>query len=93
MSAAVRDFGYHTEQIDGVEVEKPLPKKLHAIIENYSLILLAHSAKPYRSAPGTERALRPRPASAGQLRSESIRAIHWRRLGRSPGVWAALDKE
>jgi Uma2 family endonuclease len=35
MSAILTEPLYHAELIDGVEVAKPLPKKLHAVIQSY----------------------------------------------------------
>jgi Uma2 family endonuclease len=32
--------GYHVELIDGIEIEKPLPKKFHAIIQRFLLLVL-----------------------------------------------------
>ena len=40
MSAALVTPQYHVELIDGREVEKPLPKKLHVMIQTYLLIVL-----------------------------------------------------
>jgi len=49
MSAA---FVYHTERIAGKEIQKPLPKKLHAIIQMYLLMLLKSSLpEEYRVLP------------------------------------------
>jgi Uma2 family endonuclease len=39
MSTATQ-FRYHTETINGVEIQKPLPKRLHAIIQKRILYLL-----------------------------------------------------
>lgn len=33
--------GYHTELLDGAEIERPLPKKLHALIQRFLLPVLA----------------------------------------------------
>ena len=35
MSAALAGFSYHTELIDGREIEKPLPKNLHAFVQTF----------------------------------------------------------
>ncbi len=40
MSTAAIDSLYHTEFIDGQEVQKPLPKKLHALIQKFLLLAL-----------------------------------------------------
>jgi hypothetical protein len=37
---AVSEPIYHTELIDGHEIEKPLPNKLHALIQRYLMLLL-----------------------------------------------------
>lgn len=34
---------YHTELIDGQEIQKPLPKKLHMLIQRYLTILLMNT--------------------------------------------------
>jgi hypothetical protein len=48
----VREFSYYTERIDGVELEKPLPDKRHAVIQNYLLVLFAQTLPwPYRALP------------------------------------------
>jgi hypothetical protein len=41
MSSVLTQAPYHTERIDGQEIEKPLPKKLHAIIQSYIMIAAA----------------------------------------------------
>lgn len=42
---------YHMELIDGVEVEKPLPKNLHAFVQSYLLVFLTQMLpRPYRVA-------------------------------------------
>ena len=41
MSAIATEWRYHTELIDGREVEKHTPKKLHATIQKYLLLLLS----------------------------------------------------
>ncbi len=41
MSTALTGAGYHTELINGEEIEKPLPKEIHAIIQAYLQITLA----------------------------------------------------
>ncbi|MGA8025761.1 MAG: Uma2 family endonuclease [Bryobacteraceae bacterium] len=44
-------YDYHTELIDGVEVEKPLPKNLHAFIQTYLIAFLTQTLpKNYRVA-------------------------------------------
>jgi hypothetical protein len=35
MSAVLAEASYHKELIDGREVEKPLPKNLHAFIQTF----------------------------------------------------------
>jgi Uma2 family endonuclease len=41
MSTVLTSPGYHTELIDGQEIEKPLPKKLHARVQSYLIRVLA----------------------------------------------------
>jgi Uma2 family endonuclease len=43
MSTLVAHTPYHLELIDGREIEKPLPKKLHAIIQSYLIRALGSS--------------------------------------------------
>ncbi|HSU59891.1 MAG TPA: Uma2 family endonuclease [Bryobacteraceae bacterium] len=40
MSILATESLYHTEFIDGREVQKPLPKKLHALIQKFMLLAL-----------------------------------------------------
>jgi len=52
MSTVQTQSAYHLERIDGQEVQKPSPKKLHALIERYLVIVLAHHLpKQYVAAP------------------------------------------
>lgn len=52
MSTVQTQPAYHLERIDGQEIQKPLPKKLHALIERYLVIVLAHHLpKRYVAAP------------------------------------------
>ena len=52
MSAVDVSTQYHTEIIDGREVLKPLPKKLHILVQTYLTgILLRDLAKQYRVMP------------------------------------------
>lgn len=44
MSAVVTD--YHTELIDGVEVPKPLPKKLHAFVQTFLIVFFSRALPP-----------------------------------------------
>jgi Uma2 family endonuclease len=54
---------YHKELIDGREVEKPLPKKLHAFAETFSTRRFGDEAAAALPSPaGIERPLRRRPA-------------------------------
>lgn len=41
MSTTLTEPVYHVELIDGREVQKPLPKKLHVLIQTYLIIKLA----------------------------------------------------
>ncbi len=43
MSTVLAHTPYHSELIDGREIEKPLPKKLHAIIQSYLIHALGSS--------------------------------------------------
>ena len=52
MSTAATEPAYHLERIDGREIQKPLPKKLHAFIEGYLIIVLSRILpKRYMAAP------------------------------------------
>jgi Uma2 family endonuclease len=52
MSTVLIDPGYHTELIDGREVEKPLPKKLHARVQAFLLRILGMKlVRPYEALP------------------------------------------
>jgi Uma2 family endonuclease len=43
--------GYHTELIDGVEIPKPLPKKLHAFVQTFLIAFFSRTlARRYRAA-------------------------------------------
>jgi len=45
-------FQYHTETMAGIEIQKPFPKKLHALIQMYLLILLKSTLpQEYRVLP------------------------------------------
>jgi Uma2 family endonuclease len=46
MSTILVDPGYHLERIDGREVRKPLPKKLHAFVQSYLIRILSVNAQP-----------------------------------------------
>ena len=51
MSTVLVEPTYHTELIDGCEVEKPLPKNLHAFIQTFlGAVLLARLRRRYRAA-------------------------------------------
>jgi len=51
MSTVLVEPAYHTELIDGCEVEKPLPKNLHAFIQTFlGAALLARLPRRYRAA-------------------------------------------
>ena len=41
---------YHVELIDGREVEKPLPKKLHVLIQQYLILELARALPSHYKA-------------------------------------------
>ena len=52
MSTVATEPAYHLERIDGREIQKPLPKKLHAFIERYLIIVLSRDLpKRYLAAP------------------------------------------
>lgn len=52
MSAVITQPSYHLELIDGREVEKPLPKKLHAFVQSYLIFVLSRDLpRKYRCAP------------------------------------------
>ncbi len=52
MSTVATEPAYHLERIDGREIQKPLPKKLHAFIEGYLIIVLSRDLpKRYHAAP------------------------------------------
>lgn len=38
--------GYHTELIHGVEIPKPLPKKLHARVQTFLIVFLSRTLPP-----------------------------------------------
>jgi Uma2 family endonuclease len=46
MSTILIDPAYHIERIDGREVQKPLPKKLHAFVQSYLIRILSVNAQP-----------------------------------------------
>lgn len=46
MSTILIDPAYHLERIDGREVQKPLPKKLHAFVQSYLIRILSGKAQP-----------------------------------------------
>jgi Uma2 family endonuclease len=46
MSAILVDPAYHLERIDGREVQKPLPKKLHALVQSYLIRILSVNTQP-----------------------------------------------
>jgi len=51
MSTVLEDAAYHKELIDGREIEKPLPKNLHAFIQIFlGAALLARLSRSYRAA-------------------------------------------
>ena len=52
MSTALVDGAYHKELIDGREIEKPLPKKLHARVQAFLMRVLGSKAPmPYETLP------------------------------------------
>lgn len=52
MSTVSTEPAYHLERIDGREVQKPSPKKLHAFIEGYLISVLSRDLpKRYRVGP------------------------------------------
>lgn len=52
MSTVITEPAYHLERIDGHEIQKPLPKKLHALIERYLILALSRDLpKRYLAAP------------------------------------------
>ena len=52
MSTVVTEPAYHLERIDGREIQKPLPKNLHAFIQNFLIALLNRDLpKRYRVGP------------------------------------------
>lgn len=52
MSATITEPIYHTELIDGREIQKPLPKKLHAIIQGYLTALFVRLlSKQFQTLP------------------------------------------
>jgi Uma2 family endonuclease len=52
MSTVLVQPGYHTELIDGREVEKPLPKKLHARVQAFLVRILGMKLeRPYEALP------------------------------------------
>src|SRR3954470_3430118 len=52
MSAALTEPIYHTELIDGREIQKPLPKNLHAFTQSYVRVVLARDLpNKYRVMP------------------------------------------
>jgi Uma2 family endonuclease len=46
MSAILIDPAYHLERIDGREIQKPLPKKLHAFVQSYLISILSVNTQP-----------------------------------------------
>jgi Uma2 family endonuclease len=46
MSTILIDPAYHLERIDGREVQKPLPKKLHAFVQSYLIRILSGNPQP-----------------------------------------------
>ncbi len=53
MSTVQTEPIYHLERIDGREIQKPLPKKLHFLIERYLVIVLSRDL-PKRYVAGPE---------------------------------------
>ena len=53
MSTTITEPVYHVELIDGCEIEKPLPKKLHFLVERY-LVLVLSRILPDRYIAGPE---------------------------------------
>lgn len=53
MSTVQTQPAYHLERIDGQEIQKPLPKKLHFLIERYLVIVLSNRL-PKRYVAGPE---------------------------------------
>ncbi len=53
MSAVQTEPVYHLERIDGQEIQKPLPKKLHFLIERYLVLILTRDL-PSRYLAGPE---------------------------------------
>ena len=52
MSTVLVEAAYHKELIDGREVEKPLPKKLHARVQAYLMRVLGLKLpRPYEALP------------------------------------------
>ena len=52
MSTALVDAAYHKELIDGREIEKPLPKKLHPRVQAFLMRMLGSKAPmPYETLP------------------------------------------
>ncbi len=51
MSSVLTQPSYHLELIDGREIEKPLPRKLHAFVQTYLLVVLSRDlSREYRPA-------------------------------------------
>jgi Uma2 family endonuclease len=52
MSTVLTEPAYHLERIDGREIQKPLPKKLHFLIERYLVIVLSRDlSRRYVAGP------------------------------------------
>jgi Uma2 family endonuclease len=53
MTAVSTQPQYHVELIDGREIEKPLPRKLHVLIQTYLLLVLNRNLLPkqYQALP------------------------------------------
>jgi hypothetical protein len=49
MSTVLTQPQYHVELIDGREVEKPVPKKLHVFVQQYLIVELTRVLPPRRS--------------------------------------------
>ena len=47
MDSVLTQATYHVELIDGSEVEKPLPKELHAFIQMYLILALSRQMPPH----------------------------------------------
>ncbi len=53
MSSVITQQSYHLELIDGREIEKPFPKKLHAFVQTYLLVILSRDL-PRKYRPASE---------------------------------------